>query len=409
MSGAGCWTRRRLINFGIMACAWLLLLSAATAPVPAQEAPPNQGTAAASPFTRPKIGLALSGGGARGAAHVGVLKALEELHVPVDYIAGTSMGAIVGGLYASGMTPEEIEKTLTTADWQTLFTDKPPRKDLPFRRKEDDRRYLDLQVGVNRQGLHTGLGLITGQHLNAFLETLTLKAGRTEDFDKLPIPFRCVATDIVTGERVVLSSGHLATAIRASMSIPTVFTPVESGDHLLVDGGLTDNLPVDVAKAMGADIVIAVDISTPPLTRDKLTNFLAVSSQMISILMQKNVEDSARQADIFIRPDLKGFKNMNFVDAGQLVPVGHEAAMQRSAELSRYSVNEPEYAANLARVRSALPPLPDKLDFVKFEGTDPKSEALVRGSSPRNRASPSTPPRSRRTSTRSTPWASSSP
>lgn len=352
--------------------AWTPETSQESAPKPGHEGSPE-------PPRRLKVGLALSGGGARGAAHVGVLKALEELNVQVDYIAGTSMGSIVGGLYATGMSPEEIEKTLLTADWETLFTDKPPRKDLPFRRKEDDRRYLELEAGFDRRGIHTGLGLIAGQHLNAFLETLTLKAGRTEDFDQLPIPFRCVATDIVTGERVVFSKGHLATAIRASMSIPTVFTPVEAGDHLLVDGGLTDNLPVDVVKAMGADVVIAVDISTPPMTREQLKNFLSVSSQMINILMQKNVEESAKRADILLRPDLKGFSNMNFEDAGTLIPVGYDAAMGRREDIGRLAAAPAEFRAHLARVRSHLPPLPPKLDFVRFEGTDAKSQALVRG------------------------------
>ena len=356
------------------------LLSLAAAGLYAQDAPPAPvQPRAEQPPKRPRIGLVLSGGGARGAAHVGVLKALEKLHVPVDYIAGTSMGAIVGGLYASGKSPEEIEQILTTADWTTLFTDEPPRKNTPFRRKQDDRRYVALEVGLDRKGLHTGVGVIAGQHLNAFLETLMLKSGQVDNFEKLPIPFRCVATDIVTGDKVVLSKGHLAQAIRASMSIPAVFAAVEIGDHLLVDGGLTDNLPVDIARAMGADVVIAVDISTPPLTREQLKSFIAVSSQMVNILMKKNVEEQAKLADILIRPDLKGFKSMNFKEAGTLVPVGNQAALDRAPELSRFAVDEAEYTARQTRLRSLLPPLPAKLDFVKFEGTDAKSEALVRG------------------------------
>lgn len=373
-------TRRGCLPGGALALALALLPGPiVSAQAPAAAGSISQMTTATTAPARPKIGLALSGGGARGAAHIGVLRALEEHHIPVDYIAGTSMGAIVGGLYATGMTPDEIERTLTTADWATLFTDKPPRRQLPFRKKQDDRRYLDFEVGVDKKGLHAGLGLIRGQHLNAFLETLLLKAGEQRTFDDLPIPFRCVATDIVTGERVVISQGHLATAIRASMSIPSVFNPVELDDHLLVDGGLVDNLPVDVVKAMGADVVIAVDIGTPPLTREQLTSFVAVSSQMVSILMQKNVQESILKADILIQPDLKGFSNMDFPNAGQLVPVGYEAAQAKAGEYSPYAIGAAEHAEGLARARALLPPPPAALDFVEFEGTDPKSEALVRG------------------------------
>jgi NTE family protein len=368
------------LGFGIHACAWLVLAAVAPVAASAQDAPPSGGAVQSVPAApRPKIGLALSGGGARGAAHVGVLKALEELHVPIDYIAGTSMGAIVGALYASGKSPEEIEQILLRADWDTLFTDKPPRKDVPFRKKQDDRKYLQLQAGFDWKGVHTGKGVIVGQHLNAFLETLMLKSGHIEDFGNLPIPFRCVATDIATGEKVVLTQGHLAQAIRASMSIPAVFTPVEIGDHLLVDGGLTDNLPVDIARAMGADVVIAVDISTPPLTREQLKSILNVTSQMINILMQKNVDEQAKNADFLIRPDIKRFSNMNFKDAGTLIPIGKEALLARADDLRKYAVPADEYAANLAAVRSSLPPLPKSLDFVRFEGTDKRSEAMVRG------------------------------
>lgn len=348
----------------------LILFLLAAQPALGQEEPKEE---------RPKIGLVLSGGGARGATHVGVLKALEELHVPIDYIAGTSMGSIVGALYATGKSPEEIENLLTTADWETIFTDKPPRRDLSFRKKQDDKRYLGTEAGIDRKGIKTGLGLIVGQHLNVFLESLTLTAGKTEDFTKFPIPFGCVATDIITGEKVILKEGHLATALRASMSIPGVFTPVDWNGRLLVDGGLTDNLPVDVVREMGADIVIAVDISTPPMTRDELTSFMAVSSQMTRILMSKNLQESAKQADIFIKPDLKGFSNMDFVDAASLVPIGRDATASRAAELAKYAVKEEEHRAILARIRSSQPSLPDKLGFVKFEGTDEKSLSLIKG------------------------------
>ena len=214
--------------------------------------------------SRPKIGLALSGGGARGAAHVGVLRVLEELRIPVDYIAGTSMGAIVGGLYASGMGPDEIEQALKEMDWDAVLRDSQPRPERSFRRKLDDRLYLSkLKTGVKDGKIGIPTAVIQGQQFNLVLNRLTVAVAEIDDFDELPIPFRAVATEIATGEEVVLGSGNLATAIRASISVPGVFAGVLIDDRLLVDGGISNNLPVSVVREMGADIVIAVDISTP--------------------------------------------------------------------------------------------------------------------------------------------------
>ncbi|MEM8933740.1 MAG: patatin-like phospholipase family protein, partial [Acidobacteriota bacterium] len=204
------------------------------------------GVAAESTPERPKIGLALSGGGAKGCAHVGVLRVLEELQIPVDYIAGTSMGSIVGGLYASGMTVDELETMLVSVDWSDAFQDAPRREDLSFRRKEDDQRYLfDLELGLREGRLVWPTGLIGGQKLFYLLRTLTLPASGIDDFDRLPIPFRAVATDIETGEMVVLDHGDLARALRASMAIPGAFAAVDLDGRRLVDGGVVNNLPVD--------------------------------------------------------------------------------------------------------------------------------------------------------------------
>ena len=197
---------------------------------------------------RPRIGLVLSGGSAHGFAHVGVLAVLEEMRVPVDVVAGTSMGSVVGGLYASGMSPAEMERLLLTTDWEDLLDDRPSRDRLSFRRKQDDvLNYVDLEMGLTRKGIASPPGLIAGQKLGFLLKTLTLGTFGLESFDDLPIPFRCVATDIGTGEKVVLSDGSLAEALRASMSIPGVFSPVPRGARLLVDGGLVENLPVPEA------------------------------------------------------------------------------------------------------------------------------------------------------------------
>ncbi|MBZ0114949.1 MAG: patatin-like phospholipase family protein, partial [Thermoanaerobaculia bacterium] len=215
---------------------------------------------------RPRIGLALSGGGARGLAHVGVLQALESLNIPIDYIAGTSMGAVVGGMYALGMSPDEIEAELTAVNWTDMFRGSAARKDLSFRRKEDERKFLyGAEIGFTADGIRTPSGTIPSVSLDFFLDSLSLRYGPTGSFDDLSVPFRAVATDIRSGTVVILDHGELSTAIRASMAVPGVLAPVQIGPYSLVDGGVLDNLPVEVVKSMGADVVIAVDVASPLL------------------------------------------------------------------------------------------------------------------------------------------------
>jgi len=346
--------------------------------IPGESAP-----AAPGPDTpvkhRPKIGLALSGGGARGVTHIGVLQAFERMHIPIDYIAGTSMGSIVGGLYATGATTDQLQALIKNTNWVEIFSDRPQRDQLPYRAKEDDRRYIEgLNLGLDSKGLHLSKGLITGQKLMFMLETNTLRAAGVHDFDRLPIPFRCVATDIVTGDKFVFSKGSLPTAIRSSMSLPAIFAPMEIDGHLLVDGGIADNLPVDVVRAMGADIVIAVDIGTPPLDRDQIKSPLAVYSQVMNLLMQKEIDVQASQADILLRPDLGRYSLMDFGNALTLVPVGEQLVASHAEMLSRYAVSDDEYAAWQAHLHG-LPPPPTTVDFVEFAGTDPATEGLVRG------------------------------
>ena len=293
-----------------MAPRFTALFTAATLAVciaaPSQDAR-SQGGPPQAQDRRPRIGLALSGGGARGGAHVGVLKVLEELRVPVDFIAGTSIGAVVGGLYASGMSPEQIQEWLLSSDWNAYIDDRPPRRDLSFRRKEYDRQYIpDLELGLKGGRLKGPEGLIAGHLFGMELNRLTLPVAEVTDFGLLPIPFRAVATDIVTGDKVVLSHGRLSDAIRASMTIPAVITPVELDGRLLVDGGLTDNLPVDVARAMGADVVIAVDIGTPLSDREHLGSLFDISRQVVNILPESNARASRKMADLLVEPELAG-------------------------------------------------------------------------------------------------------
>ncbi len=269
---------------------------------------------------RPRVGLVLSGGGARGAAHVGVLKVLDEMRVPVDAIAGTSMGAVVGGLYASGMTAAEIETLIRSLNWQDAFRDRPPREELGFRRKQDERNFLvRFALGVKETGFVLPPGLVQGQKLEQVLRNAALPVAEVQGFDRLPIPFRAIATDLETGQAVVMDSGDLVTAMRASMSAPGVFSPAQRDGRLLVDGGLVENLPIDTARAMGVDVLIVVDVSFPLY--------------------------AARRADFADRSDQSGLRDPD--------PRSHARAA-------------PEAAADGHRARSAARP-------VSFDGFQPRA------------------------------------
>jgi NTE family protein len=307
-----------------MRCSWLLILVLLLAPTVSQPlfADPAQ--------QRPKVGLALSGGGARGTAHVGVLQVLEELEIPVDYIAGTSMGAIVGGLYASGYDAAEILRIVEDLDWEKAMTDRPARIHRTMRSKDLDRDLLvPFRVGFNGGRLQFPLGLVEGQHLDQVFHRLLMPVVGVTDFDDLPIPFRAVATDLATGDEVVLGHGSLANALRASMSVPGVFAPVTIDDRLLVDGGMSNNLPVDVVREMGAEIVIAVDISSPMLSREQLTSVLSVTEQLTNFLTRWSTEnqiESLGPRDILVVPDLEDFSSADFHRVLDIVAIGHAAA-----------------------------------------------------------------------------------
>lgn len=330
--------------------------------------------------SRPKIGLALSGGGARGAAHIGVIRVLEEMRIPVDYIAGTSMGSIVGGLYASGMTPDEIEETLLNVDWKLAFRDRPSREDLSFRRKEDGDDFpISLQLGYRDRSLRLPRGLLQGQNLASILASLTLPVVLVEDFDHLSIPFRAVAADIATGEKVVLDGGSLSTAMRASMSIPGAFAPVELDGRLLVDGGIASNLPVDVVRDMGAEVVIAIDISTPLLGREGLQSALTITMQVTTILTRSNTEQQISrlgEKDILIVPALGKLNSGDFSQAGAAVRIGETAAREAAPRLSGLSLAEEDYRAHLLSRRrpDGKPPV---VDFVRVKSDSDLSPEVI--------------------------------
>ena len=269
-----------------------------------------QGETAARGRPRPAIGLVLSGGGARGGAHIGILKALEELRVPVDYVAGTSIGAVIGGFYVSGMSVAELEQLVESLEWETAFLNTMPRQLKSFRRKRDDDLFLvDQKPGLNDGEFELPIGLVQGQVIDMIISRETLRASQVQSFDELAIPFRAVAGDIVTGEAVVLREGSLARAIRASMSIPAALSPIEIDGRLLVDGGIAMNLPVDVARDMGADTIIAVDISTGLLARETLRSVLDITTQLTNMLTRTGtVEQRAKLTanDVLLVPTFAG-------------------------------------------------------------------------------------------------------
>jgi NTE family protein len=331
---------------------------------------------------RPKIGLALSGGGARGAAHVGVLKVLEEMRIPIDFIAGTSMGSIIGGLYASGMTPEEIEEGLNSMDWEHIFSDSPPRKNRTLRRKRDDELYqVNASIGLSDNGeLKFPTGAIQGQKFGLALRQLTLQVTAVTDFDQLHIPFRAVAADIGTGQKVVLSGGDLAAAMRASMAVPGIFAATEIDGRLLVDGGITDNLPIDVVRDMGADIVIAVDIGSPGRPAADITNLFMITEQLISIMTRTNVEQqiaTLTEQDVFILPDLEGFSSSDFANATAVIPLGRQGAEAQRQKLSQLALSEDAYQGHLA-ARASKPVRQDILiEFVQIRNDSGVGDQMI--------------------------------
>lgn len=330
---------------------------------------------------QPKTGLVLSGGAARGLAHIGVLKALEENGVHIDAVAGTSMGAVIGGLYASGYSVAELEKLALTLDWQQVLSDDPPRQDVPFRRKQDDRDFLVKQKLSFRDDGSLGLplGVIQGQNLALLLERLLVHISDTRNFDHLPIPFRAVATDVANDEKVIFRSGHLPQAIRASMSIPAVFAPVEIEGRLLVDGGMVDNIPMDVARDMGVDRLIVVDIGTPLKPRNELLTVVDVLNQTTTMMTRRNSEAqlaTLRPEDLLVQPALSGYGSTDFSRAEQLIDAGYRAASALQGRLASMSVNAGgNPALSLARTSEPRTPM---ITGIRIENDSKVGDRVIR-------------------------------
>lgn len=328
---------------------------------------------------RLKIGLVLAGGGARGGAHIGVLKVLEENRIPVDYIAGTSFGAIVGALYASGYSAEALDETLRNLDWAELLSDSAPRKHRSMRRKQDDQdASINFEVGYKNGEFLLPNGLVRGNQLRLTLAQLMAKSNSITHFDALPIPFRAIAADLLTGDEVILEDGDLASAVLASMSVPGLFPPFERGDQLLVDGGIVNNLPIDVARDMGADVVIVVDISAAPATREDLNSFAKVLKQMITLLTLKSRRaqlETLSQNDILIKPDTTSVSLTDFTKTASTVPQGAAAASDKLEALLIYQLDEQAWHHHLLARKMEAPA--HKIDFISINNKSRLSDGFI--------------------------------
>lgn len=336
-------------------------------------------TQAEEQITRPKIGIALSGGGARGIAHIGVLKALEELQVPIDYIAGTSMGSIAGGLYASGFSSEELRQAVELIDWNKVFNLKVERNQLSYREKQNQRHFFQLDIGLNNENsLSVPSGFLGGQNLFLALKRLT-KGIQLDNFSKLPIPFKAVAVDINTAKTYLLEKGDLALALRASMAVPLAFAPVEIDGHLLVDGGILNNLPVEVVRSMGADIVIAINISAPLNEIESNSSFLTMAAQSMDAALIQNTRRALDNSDIIITPNLEGYGSADFEKGAEMIARGYEAIMKKASLFKGVNVSKNAYAHYRAAVVAKIPPSSDTIRpaFIKFTGHKRTSTAVL--------------------------------
>ncbi len=332
----------------------LFVLGIFSADVATAQSPAIQSVNAGGPekprtAQRPRIGLVLGGGGARGAAHIGVLEVLERLRVPVTCVAGTSMGALVAGAYASGVSPAQMRQEMAQADWVDMFQDNPAFSELSYRSKEVARHFLpSTETGVGLQGAQYQTGVVFGQKIKLFFNRLVRANLGEPQLEALPLPVSIVATDIVSGERVVFRDGSLTQAMRASMSVPGLMAPVAHVGRKLVDGGLVDNLPVSEVRARcQADVVIAVNVGSPLLKSTEITSLLSVSAQMVNILTEQNVSRSLaslKPADVLISPDLEGISAADFQRNSEAADRGHAAAQAALTKLQALSVSPGDYA-----------------------------------------------------------------
>lgn len=363
-----------------------LLAAAAWPQTPAGPAPAGPAAAAVFkpaplpavvPAGRPVIGLALQGGGALGLAHAGVIQWLEENHIPIDRIAGTSMGALAAGFYASGHTPAEMRALATSGAFTQVFTIQSPYSDLSYRRRQDRREIPDSFLLGLRHGPELRNALLTDRGVDEFLVTnMSAYNSRNLDYNSMPIPFRCVATDLNTLQAVVFDHGPLPQAVRASLSIPGVFPPVQGGDgHYLVDGGILDNLPTDVVRRdLHADIVIAVQLQSDTISASDTSSIVGVLNRAFSAGIAQNVALARPLADLVISVPLESFSSADYAKGGQLIQAGYLAAEQNRAALLRYALDDKDWQAYIAARQSRVHPQPGVLRRVRVQGGTSSAE-----------------------------------
>ncbi|HKF01582.1 MAG TPA: patatin-like phospholipase family protein [Candidatus Sulfotelmatobacter sp.] len=327
---------------------------------------------------RPKIGLALSGGGALGLVEIGVMQWLAENHIPVDRVAGTSMGSIIGAMYATGMSPTDIKTFAKKINWDEAFLPEPTYRELSFRRKQDRRNFLvSAPLGL-KHGLRGPNGLNSGQSAGLLLDRIAFPVSEIASFDDLPTPFRCVATDMQTGEAVVLHNGSLSQAVRASMAIPGVFTPVEMNGRVLADGGMVQNIPVETAKGMGADVVIAVELQLPPGDVGQLGTLVGVLSRAIDVMITQNERSSLALADAKVTVDMRGFSINDYNRLDELIQLGYKAAANQSSVLLPHAIQDASEWQAYVDERAARRRKPvNKVDAIRVVGADPDTDGRI--------------------------------
>ena len=341
--------------------------------------------AQAGEATRPKVGLVLGGGGARGAAHIGVLEVLEELRVPVDCVAGTSMGALVAGAYAAGLSPAQMRTELAKADWADMFMDNPSYSEINYRNKVISTRFMPgSESGINEKGITYQGGVVSGQKIKLFFNKLVHSDRGERTIESLPLPLSIIATDIGNGDKVVFREGSLTKAMRASMSVPGLMAPIDHMGHKLVDGGLVDNVPIGEARnRCKADVVIAVNVGSPLLKGEDVGSLLTVAVQMVNILTEQNVTRSIatlKSSDVYIKPDLEGITAADFQKSGETADRGKAAAEALKERLKRFSVDAAAYSEWKTRIAydPAKHPAPTIDDISIAEMKDVSPEAVKR-------------------------------
>jgi NTE family protein len=368
-----------MLNFALCRRAVVVLIGSAgimgsslVSQVTPQTKPPVETETQIQPQRRARIGLVFEGGGALGLAHIGVIRWMEDHHIPVDYVSGTSMGGLVGGLYAAGFTPEEMKVFVDGIDWHSVLSGQIPFQSLGFRRKEDKLQFPNrLEFGLKGGRFNLPNGLNSGNAVGLLFDRTLLPYYNLQNFDELPIPFRCVATEIISGQPHVFKDGSLPQALRATMAIPGVFAPVRHENLIFSDGAAVDNLPVDVAREMGAEVVIASYLDSGPTDATTLTSMVGVAGRNVSIMTAANVARSLRNADIVISSDVSKFGALDFMRSDDIIPIGVKAAEAMSEQLKKYSLNDADWAKYIhqreSRRRTKVP-IPQFVEIYGVEG-----------------------------------------